>query len=40
MTQEQEGVDYEKFTPALFPLADQTFVLEPELEQILQPVLF
>ncbi|HLO27719.1 MAG TPA: hypothetical protein VK249_01205 [Anaerolineales bacterium] len=40
MTQELEGEDYEKFSPALFPIADKTFILEPELEQISQPVLF
>jgi hypothetical protein len=40
MTQEREGEDYEKFTPALFPLIDKTFTLEPEPEQISQPALF
>jgi hypothetical protein len=40
MTQEMEGADYEKFTPALFPLIDKTFTLEPEPEQISQPALF
>ena len=39
-TQEMEGEDYEKFTPALFPITDRTFTLEPEREQISQPVLF
>ena len=38
--QEEEGKDYEKFTPALWPLADQIFTLEPERESIDQPALF
>ena len=40
MIQELEAEDYEKFTPALFPITDKTFTLEPEREQISQPVLF
>lgn len=40
MTQEGEGEDYEKFIPALCPIADQIFTLEPEPEHIKQPVLF
>jgi len=40
MAQEREAEDYEKFTPALFTITDKTFTLEPELEQISQPVLF
>jgi hypothetical protein len=39
ITQEMEGEDYEKFTPALFPIVDKTYTLEPELEQISQPAL-
>ena len=39
MTQENECEDYEKFIPALYPLADQTFIVEPELERIEQPAL-
>lgn len=40
MTQKEEGDDYEMFLPALYSVADQTFALEPELEQIKQPALF
>lgn len=40
MTQEMEAEDYEKFIPALQSVADKTLSLEPELEQISQPVLF
>jgi hypothetical protein len=40
MIQEMEGEDYEKFTPALFPISDKTFTLAPEREQIKQPELF
>lgn len=40
LTQEREGEDYEKFLPALWPIADQIFHLEPESEQIKQPALF
>jgi len=40
MTQESEAEDYEKLLPALASIADQTFTLEPEREQISQPVLF
>lgn len=40
MMQERECEDYEKFIPALFPITDKTFHLEPELEQIKQPALF
>ena len=40
MTQEREAADYEKFTPALFPITDRILTLEPELEHIKQPALF
>jgi hypothetical protein len=40
MTQEREGEDYEKFIPALAPLADKTLTLEPDVERIQQPALF
>jgi hypothetical protein len=40
MTQEGAGEDYEKFIPALSPIADQIFTLEPEPEHIKQPALF
>ena len=40
MTQAREGEDYEKFIPALYPLADKTFTLEQEIEPITQPALF
>jgi hypothetical protein len=40
MTPEKEVTDYEKFLPALHSIADRTLTLEPELEQIKQPVLF
>src|SRR5688572_19699009 len=40
MTQEREGEDYEKFIPALSPLADKTLTLEPDGERIKQPALF
>lgn len=40
MTQEREGEDYEKFIPALCPIADQLFTLEPDPEHIKQPALF
>jgi hypothetical protein len=40
MTQEGAGEDYEKFIPALSPIADQIFTLEPEPEYIKQPALF
>lgn len=40
MTQEREGEDYEKFIPALSPLADKTLTLEPDGERIQQPALF
>ena len=40
MTQEMPIEDYEKFSPALHSIADKTFTLEPELEQIRQPALF
>jgi hypothetical protein len=39
MVQEMEGEDYEKFIPVLFPIADKTLTLEPELESISQPAL-
>jgi len=40
MTQQMEGEDYEKFIPALAPIAHKTFTLESELEQIKQSALF
>jgi hypothetical protein len=40
MAQEREAEDYEKFIPALCPIADQIFTLTPELEPIRQPALF
>jgi len=40
MTQEQEGEEYEKFIPALSPIADTCFTLASEPETIKQPVLF
>lgn len=40
MTQEREGEDYEKFSPALFPIADQIVTLDSECEHIQQPALF
>jgi len=40
MIQEIEAEDYEKFIPALWPIADQSFTLEPEVEHIKQPELF
>ena len=40
MTQEREGEEYEKFLPALSPLADKTLTLEQELEPIRQTALF
>jgi len=40
MTRIMESEDYEKFIPALSPIANQTFTLETEVEQIKQPVLF
>ena len=40
MTQEMSIEDYEKFLPALRSVADKTFTLEPELEQISQTTLF
>lgn len=40
MTQEMEGKDYEKFIPALCPLAEKTLTLEVEIEQVKQPALF
>ena len=36
---EMAGEDYEKFIPALLPLTDKVFTLEPETEQITQPAL-
>jgi len=39
MTQEMEGEEYERFIPALLPVTDKIFTLEPEPEQIKQPVL-
>jgi hypothetical protein len=40
MTQEGEGEGYEKFIPALSPLADKTLTLEQEIEPIRQTALF
>lgn len=40
MTQENEGEEYEKFIPALFPITDKVFNLESEPEQIKQAKLF
>ena len=40
MTQEREGEEYEKFIPALSPLADKILTLEQELESISQTSLF
>ena len=40
MTQEIEGEDYEKFILVLQPIADKTFTLEMEREQIKQATLF
>jgi hypothetical protein len=40
MTQAREAEDYERFIPALSPIADRTLSLAPELEQIKQPALF
>lgn len=40
IVQEEEVDDYEKFIPALHPIADMTIFLEPESEQIKQPALF
>lgn len=40
MTQEREGEDYEKFIPALCPIADEIFTLELESDPVKQPVLF
>ena len=40
MTRIIDSQDYEKFIPALSPIANQTFTLEPEVEQIKQPALF
>ena len=40
MTQEREGEEYEKFIPALSPLADKILTLEQELESMTQTALF
>jgi hypothetical protein len=40
MTQEREGEAYEKFVPALSPLADKTLTLEQEIDPIRQTPLF
>lgn len=40
MTQEMQGEEYGKFSPALYSVADKTLSLEPERETISQPVLF
>lgn len=40
ITQEMPVDDYEKFSPALFSVADRTLYLEPKLEQIIQSTLF
>ena len=39
VTQAREAKDYEKFIPALSPLADRTLTLEQEIEPITQPIL-
>jgi hypothetical protein len=40
MTQERESEEYEKFIPALRPITDRIFTLEPAREPIQQPALF
>jgi len=40
ITQEREGEEYEKFIPALSPLAEKTLTLEQEIEPITQTALF
>jgi hypothetical protein len=40
MVQEEEVDDYEKFIPALRPIADMTIFFEPESERSKQPTLF
>ena len=40
MIQAREAEDYEKFIPALHPLAEQIFTLAPEFEPVHQPTLF
>ena len=40
MTQELPAEEYEKFAPALYSIADKTFTIEPEPEQISQATLF
>jgi hypothetical protein len=40
MTQEREGEQYEKFIPAVSPLADKTLTLEQEIEPSTQTALF
>jgi hypothetical protein len=40
MTQEGEGEEYQKFIPALSPLAERMLTLETETEQVIQPMLF
>ncbi|HSL29226.1 MAG TPA: hypothetical protein VK900_08520 [Anaerolineales bacterium] len=40
MTRAGEGEDYEKFLPAICPIADRLLTLAPEFEPVHQPVLF
>jgi hypothetical protein len=40
MTQRKEAEDYDKFIPALWPIASHIFTLAPEPESTEQPVLF
>jgi hypothetical protein len=40
MTQEIEDEEHKNFIPALYPIMDKIFTLEPEREQIEQPSLF
>lgn len=40
MTRAGEGEDYDKFLPALCPIADQIHTLAPEFESTQQPALF
>lgn len=40
MMQELAAEEYEKFLPAVYSISDKVLRLEPELEQVKQPVLF
>jgi hypothetical protein len=40
MTQQRESDEYDKFIPALWPIASHIFTLAPEPEPIEQPALF